>query len=266
VLTEAALIAATALLAAGLSFFTGFGLGTLLLPVFALFLPAHVAVAATAVVHLANNLFKLLLVGRDADRQVALRFGLPAALAAIPGAALLPVLAALPPLFEGALGPLRVVVAPVGLTVGALMLLFALPFELPLPPGPRAQRTATALAGLLSGFFGGLSGHQGALRSAALVRMGLSRDAFIGTRAVCAVMVDGVRLSVYAASALVGGAVSPLALEPGQWRLVAVGAVAAFAGSFVGARLVKKTTLGWLRGIVAVALAVAGVALMLGLL
>jgi hypothetical protein len=56
--------------AALLTLFSGFGLGTLLLPVFALFLPVEIAVAATAVVHLANNLFKLALVGRHADRSV----------------------------------------------------------------------------------------------------------------------------------------------------------------------------------------------------
>ena len=35
--------------------------------------------------------------------------------------------------------------------------------------------------GLLSGFFGGLSGHQGALRSIFLLRAGLTKDAFIAT-------------------------------------------------------------------------------------
>jgi len=39
---------------------SGFGLGTLLLPVFALFFPLPVAIAATALVHLANNFFKLM--------------------------------------------------------------------------------------------------------------------------------------------------------------------------------------------------------------
>ncbi|GAB4339479.1 MAG: hypothetical protein Kow0010_27570 [Dehalococcoidia bacterium] len=53
----AALVAAVALL-------SGFGLGTVLMPAFALFFPIEVAIAATGVVHLSNNLFKLVLVGR----------------------------------------------------------------------------------------------------------------------------------------------------------------------------------------------------------
>ena len=82
------LVCGVALLVSGLTLYSGFGLGTLLMPVFALFFPVSVAVAATAVVHLLNNLFKVVLVGRRADWTVVARFGLPAALAAFVGAAL----------------------------------------------------------------------------------------------------------------------------------------------------------------------------------
>ena len=63
-----ALVAGVAVFVAGLTLFSGFGLGTLLMPAFALFLPVPVALAATAVVHLANNLFKLALVGWKAGK------------------------------------------------------------------------------------------------------------------------------------------------------------------------------------------------------
>ena len=42
-----------------LSFMSGFGLGTLLLPAFLLFFPAELAMLGTALVHMANNVFKL---------------------------------------------------------------------------------------------------------------------------------------------------------------------------------------------------------------
>jgi len=80
------LICLTVFLVSGLTLFSGFGLGTVPMPAFALFFPLPVAIAATAVVHLANNLFKLALVGRDADWGVVWRFTLPVALAAIAGA------------------------------------------------------------------------------------------------------------------------------------------------------------------------------------
>ncbi|MCH5373626.1 MAG: TSUP family transporter, partial [Planctomycetes bacterium] len=75
-----------AFFAAGLTMFSGFGLGTLMLPVFALFFPVEMAVVATAMVHGANNLFKVTLLGRHADREVVLKFGLPAVLSAVVGA------------------------------------------------------------------------------------------------------------------------------------------------------------------------------------
>ena len=78
-----------ALLASSLTFFSGFGLGTLLLPAFAFFFPIDIAIALTAIVHLLNNIFKLYLVGRHADKKVVLRFGIPAILAAFVGAWLL---------------------------------------------------------------------------------------------------------------------------------------------------------------------------------
>src|SRR5438094_5048214 len=93
-------------------------------PAFALFLPVPVAVAATAVVHLANNLFKLALVGRKAVWTVVVRFALPAAAAAIVGAMLLGLLADVPPLFRYSLGGETRAVTPVKLTVAALMSCF----------------------------------------------------------------------------------------------------------------------------------------------
>src|SRR3990167_1952464 len=79
-------IGIAAMLTSMLTLFSGFGLGTLLMPVMALFFPVPVAVAATAVVHFLNNLFKLALVGRHAAWQVVWRFGLPAIAAALAGA------------------------------------------------------------------------------------------------------------------------------------------------------------------------------------
>nr|WP_051136025.1 TSUP family transporter [Sandarakinorhabdus limnophila] len=79
-------IAVVAALASALTLYSGFGLGTILLPAFALFFPVPVAVAATGVVHLLNNVFKAGLLWRQADWRVVLRFGLTAVPAAMLGA------------------------------------------------------------------------------------------------------------------------------------------------------------------------------------
>jgi uncharacterized protein len=83
---EYVILSLTALVVSFLSLFSGFGLGTLLMPVFALFFPLPVAIASTAVVHLAANIFKALLVGRWAKWGVVLKFGVPAALCSALGA------------------------------------------------------------------------------------------------------------------------------------------------------------------------------------
>lgn len=177
------IVCLAALFASGLTLFSGFGLGTILTPVFALFFPVTTAVAMTAVVHLANNLFKIGLVGRDADWRVVARFGLPAALAAIAGASLLALFANLPALARYELAGQPHEITPVKAAIGLLIAGFAL-----LELWPRFARLSfpprwLPLGGLLSGFFGGLSGNQGALRAAFLIRAGLSKQAYVGTGA-----------------------------------------------------------------------------------
>ena len=50
-----------ALLGSALTLFSGFGLGTILLPVFGLFFPIEIAVVLTALVHFMNNIFNAIL-------------------------------------------------------------------------------------------------------------------------------------------------------------------------------------------------------------
>jgi len=248
--------------AAALTLFSGFGLGTLLLPVFALFFPANVAVAATAVVHLANNLFKLAMLGRYARRRIVLRFGLPAALCAFGGAWVLEQLAHLPAAGQWALAGHVHTVTPLQLVMGGLIALFAIVELVPAFEHVQFASRWLPLGGALSGFFGGVSGHQGALRAAFLARSGLDRDAFLGTSIACAVMVDVARLLVY--SATFGRHLGHVT-EHGGARLVVAATAAAFVGSFVGTRLVKKMTLRILQRCVGVGLLLLALALGSGL-
>src|SRR3990170_1485794 len=112
-----------ALFVSALTLFSGFGLGTVLMPAFALFFPVPVAVAATAVVHLANNLFKATLVGRKADWPVVVKFALPGAAAAMVGAAQ-NIFAGLPPVSSYQLGGQTHEIAVVELVIGMLIVGF----------------------------------------------------------------------------------------------------------------------------------------------
>ena len=263
-LVQALVVSVTAFVAAGLTMYSGFGLGTLLLPVFALFLPVEMAVVATALVHGANNLFKVTLLGRHADREVVLRFGLPAVAAAVIGAMALGWLAGSDSAVTVEVNEQEVAhITPVKLIVGLLMIGFAL-FEL-LPRFRKLEfdRRYLPLGGLLSGFFGGLSGHQGALRSAFLAKSGLSTQRFVGSNAVIGFLVDLTRIGVYLALFVSAGiAVDRFA----GWPLVICGAGAAFCGVLVGKRFLHKVTMQAVRTLVAILLFGVGAALLFGLI
>jgi hypothetical protein len=243
-----------------LTLFSGFGLGTLLMPAFALFLPVEVAIASTAVVHAANNLFKAGLLAGRAHRAVVVRFGLPAVGASFGGALLLTSLSGQAPLLGWSFLGREASVTPVKLVMGALILVFA---QFELVPALRALRVPPRwlpLGGALSGFFGGLSGHQGALRAAFLAPMGMAPEQFASTQAVLALLVDGARLLVYGASfALLRG---PSAAIP--WPLVVAVTLSAFAGALLGKRLLPKVTFARLHLVVGVLLVVVGLALATG--
>lgn len=234
-------IALSALLVSALTLFSGFGLGTLLMPVFALFFPVEMAVAATAIVHGANNIFKISLVGQHADRALIFRFGLPAIIAAFVGAAALGYVSHFEAIISYSLGERTAVITPIKLVMGGLMLVFALFELLPRLRELKFDRKYLILGGLLSGFFGGFSGHQGALRSAFLVKVGISTQAFVGTNAVIGFMVDMVRIATYASIFLLAKTTSPIG--PDQWPLILTGILAAFTGVMVGKRYMHKVTM-----------------------
>lgn len=225
----------------GLTLYSGFGLGTLLMPVFALFFPVETAVAATAIVHGANSLFKVAVVGRHADFSLIVRFGLPAIVAAILGAAMLGYLSQQVAVFSYSLGPVPAAITPLKLIMAVLMAAFAI-FELnPTLKKLRFSRKYLVLGGLLSGFFGGFSGHQGALRSAFLVKVGITTEAFIGTSATIGFLVDLTRITTYAALLVTASANSPLQAD--HWSPIILGTVSAFLGVLLGKRYLHKVTM-----------------------
>lgn len=255
---ESLAICLTALVASGLTLFSGFGLGTLLFPAFALFFPVDVAIAQTALVHLANNAFKLALFWRAADVRTALTFGVPAMFSALAGAWLLGALDGLPALLAyEALGAVRQITL-LKLCMAGLMAFFAAAeLKGSLKAGP--ARGGLVAGGLLSGFFGGLSGHQGAFRSAYLLKAGLSKESFIATGVVLACVVDLSRLAVYA-----GHLARPEVTA--HAGLVVLACLAAFAGAFLGKRLAAKTTIGAVRRLVAAMMLAVAAGLACGLL
>jgi uncharacterized membrane protein YfcA len=115
------------------------------------------------------------------------------------------------------------------------------------------------LGGVLSGFFGGLSGHQGAFRSAFLSKANLTKAGFIATSNALALLIDFSRLSVYAEKISFD-----LLVENNM--LLACGIIFAFLGTYLGKRLLGKTTLLQVQKTVGILLIVIGLLLIIGVL
>ena len=248
-----------ALLGSCLSFFCGFGLGTLLLAAFLLYFPPEVAIAAAAVVHMLNNIFKLVLVGRHADMSIVRSFGALSVIGALLGALCLGWIGHI-----GDLGHYHILghtlyINGMNFTIGILIVGFAFLEILPRFKAIMIARPWLPVGGLLSGFFGGLTGQQGALRSAFLMKAGLTKEAFIGTRVVCACLVDLTRLAVY-------GAIIGMAWMHANLYLVSAATLAAFTGAWLGNKWVKKMELAILNYIITAALVVFGILLASGMI
>ena len=256
---EILVICFAAFLTALLTFFSGFGLGTILMPVFAIFFHIDIAIALTGVVHFSNNLFKISLVGRKADKEVLLRFGIPAIIASFAGAWLLLRITKMPSLLEYHLWNRNFEISPVKLVIAILLIIFSVLEILPSVQKIQFSRNKLALGGVLSGFFGGLTGIQGAIRSAFLIKSGLTKEAYIATGVVIACLVDISRLSVYASrfkEANLGG----------HLILIIASTLAAIAGAFIGNKLLKKITLKFIQVVVAIMLLLIAIALGAGII
>jgi len=92
------------------------------------------------------------------------------------------------------------------------------------PRGP-----VVAFFGLLSGFFGGIAGNQGGLRSAALTAFGLSPLGFVATATATGLLVDAARTPIYLWHA------GPLMLT--FWAPIVVATVGVLIGTIVGERI-----------------------------
>ena len=256
---EYAVVCSVAVIVSALTLFSGFGLGTLLMPAFALFFPVTVAVAATAIVHLVNNLFKVVLVGKNANSRVVMRFAIPAAMFAAVGAYLLAYISQMEPLVRYSIGSKSFEITTVKVVIAVLIAAFSILDLLPRFQDLAFDEKYVPLGGVLSGFFGGLSGLQGALRSAFLIRAGLDKEQFIGTGVVSAVIVDISRLVIYGMTFFAKHFTTVGA--HGESGLIVAGIACAWLGSFIGVRLLEKITLRSLQLIVGAMLLILSMAL-----
>ena len=241
-----------------LSFYSGFGLGTLLLPVFAIWFPIDQAVLMTAIVHFANNVFKYVLTKKNISPMILLRFGIPAIVGAISGALVLNFLNEVTSQYAmNIFGSIRMI-HPMKVLIGILIIIFGIIEFIEFGSKVWSLKSMT-VGGFLSGFFGGVSGHQGALRSAFLLRYDLSKEIFIATGIAIACLVDVSRILVYMPQILTGKIGS-------NTGLILFAIMAAFGGAWLGNRYLKKINIKWIKIITAIGVILIGIAIAIGLI
>lgn len=253
-------IAVIACGASVMTFISGFGLGTILLPVFMFVFPLPIAIAATAIVHFGNNIAKLFAVYRDIDIPILFRFGIPAIIAAAIGALFFEMAASMPILYTYTLNNIyELKILPVNLIVGSIIIIFTFLDDIKI-----TQQKLSAywliIGGVLSGFFGGISGHQGALRSLVLSKTSLSKQQFVATGVVIACCVDIVRLFLY------GSSISVKTYTVDSLLSIIVALCGAFLGIVIGKKQLQSMTHRQFHSIVKYGLLLFGILLIFGLL
>ena len=170
-----------AFVAAALTVPAGFGLSTMLTPLVLFVLGPHEAVAIVAVIHGAHNGWKLFILKEHLDVDAFKRYGIWLVIGAILGALL------------QSQFPQDLLLLIIGIFLVILPILT-------ISEGWTGYRIPDAndrIGGFGSGFMGGLSGHQGALRAMFLKRRLSDKMAYAATASILALCVDLTRIPVY---------------------------------------------------------------------
>lgn len=210
------LIAAASVMAGAIASVAGFGIGSVLTPVFALRMDMTLAVAAVAVPHFVATALRFWMMRRHVDGRVVKTFGITSAAGGLAGAVL-----------QGYVGGNGLIVV-----FGGLLVFAGLSGLTGFSERIRVGRRTAWAAGLLSGVFGGLVGNQGGIRSAALLAFDLPPAAFVASATAVALMVDAARMPVYA--------FTERARLPAVVPLMLIATVGAVAGTIAGERALRR--------------------------
>jgi uncharacterized membrane protein YfcA len=237
---ELALLLLLSVVAGAVAAVAGFGIGSLLTPAVGAAIGIRAAVAVVSLPHALATATRLWGLRDAVNRRVLRSFGLASTAGGLVGAAV-----------QG-------FVAGAGLSIvlGALLILAGLLEATGLNRRLVLQGPAATMAGLAAGLFGGLVGNQGGIRSAALLRAGLSPRALVATATATAMLVDAARVPVYLATS---GA--DLAANAGLVMVLAGGTM---AGTWFGAPILRRLPEPTFRRVLAIVLIALGALLVAG--
>ncbi|MBI1999446.1 MAG: sulfite exporter TauE/SafE family protein [Parcubacteria group bacterium] len=232
-------LALLTLIAAMVGTVTGFGTSTLMIPVLVIFFPPVEAIFLVAIIHWFGNVWKVSLFRQGFNARLVALFGVSGLAASYFGAFI--TLGA----SEGTL--LRFLGA--FLASYALFLMFRPAFKIP------AGNAAALFGGALSGFFAGMFGIGGAIRSMFLSAFDLPKAVYIATAGAIGLMVDSTRIIAYFG----GGASLPREL----WYGLLIFIPLSFVGAHIAKRIVDRIPQNEFRAVIAFFLFAVGLKLLL---
>ncbi|MDX1535374.1 MAG: sulfite exporter TauE/SafE family protein [Candidatus Spechtbacterales bacterium] len=221
-------IAILSFIGAGIGTVTGFGSSTVMLPVLLSFYPLPEALLLAGLVHIFNDVWQVLFFKDGLRWRLILEFGLIGALATFVGARLVFVI------------PESILNTALGLFFVAYVVFIFMHSKFKVK---HRERTAS-IGGIVSGFFAGISGLGGAIRSAFLLAFNLPKEAYVSSIGAIALLTDGVRTAAY----YMGGARLSDALLQGLILFI----VMSFVGAKFAERFIHKISQDKFRAIVAV--------------
>ena len=119
----------------------------------------------------------------------------------------------------------------------------------------RLRGTLAWLGGALSGFFGGLVGNQGGIRTAAMLGFEVNKRQFVATTTAVALLIDMARVPIY------------LAVNTAQlarmWPTLALATIGVIIGTLFGERLLARVPEQHFRMVVGVLLLLLGVSFLI---
>lgn len=229
-----------AIFAAATATVVGFGIGSLLTPLFVVRFGTDVAVAAVMLPHVAATALRCWRFRSNINTRVLLRFGLLSAVGGFGGAVLYTQL--------GSSTLTRI--------LGALLILTAAAQLTGWSSRWRPRGALVFLLALGSGFFGGLAGNQGGLRAGALTTFGLSPTEFVATATATGLLVDLARAPVYLWQA--GSQLAAL------WVPIGIAVVGGLVGTVLGERILLRLSPAQFGRLVALAIGALGLWLLSG--
>jgi uncharacterized membrane protein YfcA len=229
------LLGILALFASGAGTLTGFGTSTVMVPVLVLWYSLPETLLFVGIVHWFGDIWKMLFFKKGVRWKLILGFGVPGVLASYIGASV----------------SLGIGEKALSQILGAFLMLYVA-FLLVRPSWQLPDKEGlAAVGGLLSGFFAGIFGVGGAIRSTFLSAFDLEKSVYIFTGGAIAFVVDATRIATYVS----GGT----RLEEMPLAALAVAVPASLAGAYLAKKVLDRIPQQGFRRVIAVFLAVVGI-------